>query len=182
MTDLSKAEQKLVEQLGDFVKLFVHKGEDGDDPPEEWAWTIRGSFPTGVMLWIRSHTDALILAAYEACAKHFPFKWSEGCSCGFKWRSPFVPVVEMWQAHIRSLASEAAREELAAMKEQFFPQGFPLSWLEAVRRMERQHDADLREVAEMAIAAYKEALADGCNFPNGEKILREFREQKAEVK
>lgn len=69
MTDLSKAEQELVEQLGDFVKLFVHKGEDGDDPPEKWAWTIRGSFPTEVMLWIRSHTDALILAAYETCAK-----------------------------------------------------------------------------------------------------------------
>lgn len=46
---------------------------------------------------------------------------------------------------------------------------------------DEQHSADLLAIAEMAIASYKEALVDGCNFPNGEKILREFREQKAKV-
>lgn len=34
-----------------FEKLFVHKGEDCDDPAEQWAWTIRGSFPIEVWTW-----------------------------------------------------------------------------------------------------------------------------------
>lgn len=29
---------------------FVHKGEDCDDPKNEWVWTIRGSFPAEVEL------------------------------------------------------------------------------------------------------------------------------------
>lgn len=31
-----------------FEKLFVHKGEDGDGPPEQWVWNIKGSFPIEV--------------------------------------------------------------------------------------------------------------------------------------
>lgn len=104
MTDLSKAEQELVEQLGDFVKLFVHKGEDGDDPPEKWAWTIRGSFPTEVMLWIRSHTDALILAAYETCAK-----WLK------EHGNVMFNGINLADG-IRSLAPEAARAALERIK------------------------------------------------------------------
>lgn len=38
----------------DFCKLFVHKGEDCDDPEEKWTWTIRGSFPIEVLSFIRS--------------------------------------------------------------------------------------------------------------------------------
>ncbi len=35
-----------------FEKLFIHKGEDSDDPPEKWTWTIRGGFPIEVWTWI----------------------------------------------------------------------------------------------------------------------------------
>lgn len=38
----------------EFEKLFVHKGEDSDDPPEKWAWTIMGSYPIEVMAFIRT--------------------------------------------------------------------------------------------------------------------------------
>jgi len=36
----------------EFEKLFVHKGESCDDPPDKWAWTIRGSFPIEVWSWL----------------------------------------------------------------------------------------------------------------------------------
>lgn len=46
---------KLIQSWEDrFDKLFVHKGEDGDDSPEEWSWTIMGSFPIEVKAFIRS--------------------------------------------------------------------------------------------------------------------------------
>lgn len=38
----------------DFKSKFVHKGEDGDDPPQKWAWTIMSSFPIEVMAFIRN--------------------------------------------------------------------------------------------------------------------------------
>jgi len=36
------------EALDKFEKGFVHKGEDGDDPKEKWAWNIKGSRPYAV--------------------------------------------------------------------------------------------------------------------------------------
>jgi hypothetical protein len=37
-----------------FDKEFIHRGEDSDDPPENWAWTLKGSFPIEVKFFIRS--------------------------------------------------------------------------------------------------------------------------------
>ena len=46
--------------LKKFDEKFVHKGEDGDDSPEDWAWTIIGSYPIEVKLWLSSHLAELL--------------------------------------------------------------------------------------------------------------------------
>ncbi len=48
-----------------FEKLFVHKGEDGDDPAEKWAWTLRGSFP--IEVWV--HIEKWLSSAYQQGVK-----------------------------------------------------------------------------------------------------------------
>lgn len=46
----------------EFDYKFIHKGEDGDDPADQWAWTIIGSYPIEIKLYIKklllSHTEA----------------------------------------------------------------------------------------------------------------------------
>lgn len=36
----------------EFEEKFVHKGEDGDDYPENWKWTIQGSYPIEVWAFL----------------------------------------------------------------------------------------------------------------------------------
>lgn len=50
----------------EFEKLFVHKGEDCNDPAEQWAWTIRGSFPIEVWAWFE---EKIAQAQQEAVDK-----------------------------------------------------------------------------------------------------------------
>lgn len=150
MTDLSKAEQELVEGLA--KKLCWHCAEhfkngyvfipyqDTDQEPDD-AWQIYPAAGTGEnwshlmrsqsgreitkkckawMLWavvysdcasaqIRSHTDALILAAYEACAKqadewHIYVCHPDGCEHNQD--------LSALGEHIRSLAPDSARRAM----------------------------------------------------------------------
>lgn len=41
-------------EIEEFEKLFVHKGEDNDQNPQDWGWTIRGSFPIEVEQFIKT--------------------------------------------------------------------------------------------------------------------------------
>lgn len=58
--------QLIEEAVKEFDKLYVHKGEDGDDPEEEWAWNIRGSFPIEVKLFFE---EALKTIASKSAEK-----------------------------------------------------------------------------------------------------------------
>lgn len=44
-----------------FHREFIHKGEDGDDAPENWAWTIKG-MPIEVETFIK---EQILLAVQE---------------------------------------------------------------------------------------------------------------------
>ena len=64
---------------------------------------------------IRSHTQALVAAAYAACAEHIPVRDRDGdleCSCG--WASSFSGLG--WADHIHSLTPAGAARELERIK------------------------------------------------------------------
>jgi hypothetical protein len=48
---------KYDELLKKFERKFVYKGEDCDDPPDIWTWTIQGSFPSEVWAHIVEWLD-----------------------------------------------------------------------------------------------------------------------------
>ena len=50
---MTEAEWEVLRE--EFERLYVHKGEDSDDPPDKWTWTIQGSFPIEVWAWITNH-------------------------------------------------------------------------------------------------------------------------------
>lgn len=50
-------------------ETFIHKGEDGDDPEDQWAWTIRGSFPAEVKTWLQTKLTALDTTARQEGAE-----------------------------------------------------------------------------------------------------------------
>jgi len=52
----------------EFEKLFVHKGESCADPPDKWAWTIRGSFPIEVWSWLEQKLAEAQAETVERCA------------------------------------------------------------------------------------------------------------------
>lgn len=56
-----KTPQKDIKEriLEEFDEKFIHKGEDGDQAPEEWAWTIKGSFPIEVKDFLKSALSSL---------------------------------------------------------------------------------------------------------------------------
>ena len=39
----------------EFERKFVHKGEDGDDEPQDWTWNIAGSFPIEVFAFFEPY-------------------------------------------------------------------------------------------------------------------------------
>ncbi len=49
----------------EFEKLFVHKGEEGDDDPQQWGWTLRGA-PIEVEHWIKEKIE-MNKRCNEAC-------------------------------------------------------------------------------------------------------------------
>ena len=53
----------------EFEKLFVHKGESCADPPDKWAWTIRGSFPIEVWAWLEQKLAEAQAETVERCAQ-----------------------------------------------------------------------------------------------------------------
>ena len=104
MTDLEK---ELVEKL---AKAWVGTEQNpwdlvSEEQRKSWeALCIEGYLPH-----IRSYTQALVAAAYAACAEHLPplpDATLVSCSCGAYFSSRAA-----WQAHIRSLTpADAARE------------------------------------------------------------------------
>ena len=56
---MNKLTQKRIEILERFIKKFVHKGEDGDDEPEKWEWTIAGA-PIEVESFLSSAIDEVL--------------------------------------------------------------------------------------------------------------------------
>ena len=54
--------QEIIES---FEKKFVHKGEDCNDPPEKWTWTIKGSYPTEVKQFLSQSIDKAVNKALE---------------------------------------------------------------------------------------------------------------------
>lgn len=61
----TQIQKQIEEVLKEFDKLYVHKGEDGDDPEEEWAWTIRGGFPIEVKLFLESKLNTIASKSAE---------------------------------------------------------------------------------------------------------------------
>lgn len=49
----------------EFDEKFIHKGEDGDDPPEKYTWTIMGSYPIEVKSFHQSRVVLLVEAVNQ---------------------------------------------------------------------------------------------------------------------
>ena len=61
---LSADSSRVAEILAEFEKEFFHKGEDGDDLPEKWNWTIKG-MPIEVQSWLTTTLATVERESYE---------------------------------------------------------------------------------------------------------------------
>lgn len=73
---MKNLQQFIEEKCKEFEEKFVHKGEDGDNPPEKWAWTIMGSYSIEVKSFLRqaltecSHATADVMRGKSEMRYH----------------------------------------------------------------------------------------------------------------